>query len=554
MKNIFISPAIAIGNSFNRIISFSLSLFFISIGFLSFAQAPNTWTQKANFAGSGRQYAVGFSIGNKGYLGTGEDGGGDRKDFWEYDHLSDIWTQKADFGGTARVNAVGFSIGNKGYIGTGNSAFGRVKDFWEYDPTSNAWTQKADFGGGFTYLAVGFTIGSKGYIGTGYDGNSLPKNDFWEYDPLTDTWTSKANFGGSARYWATGFSIGNKGYIGTGNDGTGKNDFWEWDQATNIWTQKTNFGGTARFVAVGFSIGNKGYIGLGTDSNGNLSQDFWEWNQSTDTWVQKTNFGVTGRYGTIGFSLGDKGYIGTGYNHLVLQNDFWEYTPEPGCPGTLSVNADTDKTVYYGYAPEQCTALNGSASGGASPYQYSWNTGATTASISVCPTDSTAYTLTVTDANGCSKSDQVSVKVIDVRCNDKGKVTICHNPGKNQVTICVSPNAVESQLANGDLLGTCGIARRLNLDAPETEKPMTLYPNPGSGLFSVEVCKNNVIEEAKIEIKNSIGQIVYSKIPFKTQGCIKETIEFNNDLPEGMYFLNLIIGEKSEIRKLILTK
>ena len=29
------------------------------------------------------------------------------------------WTQKADFGGTARDCAAGFSIGSKGYIGTG---------------------------------------------------------------------------------------------------------------------------------------------------------------------------------------------------------------------------------------------------------------------------------------------------------------------------------------------------------------------------------------------------------------------------------------------------
>ena len=42
-----------------------------------------------------------------------------RKDFWEYDPAANTWTQKADFGGTARYYAVGFSIGSKGYIGTG---------------------------------------------------------------------------------------------------------------------------------------------------------------------------------------------------------------------------------------------------------------------------------------------------------------------------------------------------------------------------------------------------------------------------------------------------
>ena len=34
----------------------------------------NTWTQKADFGGTGRNGAVGFSIGSKGYIGTGYDG------------------------------------------------------------------------------------------------------------------------------------------------------------------------------------------------------------------------------------------------------------------------------------------------------------------------------------------------------------------------------------------------------------------------------------------------------------------------------------------------
>ena len=70
------------------------------------------------------------------------------KDFWEYDPATDTWTQKADFGGTARTGAVGFSIGSKGYIGTGHMIGSLLqKDFWEYDPAANTWTQKADFGG-----------------------------------------------------------------------------------------------------------------------------------------------------------------------------------------------------------------------------------------------------------------------------------------------------------------------------------------------------------------------------------------------------------------------
>ena len=63
-------------------------------------------------------------------MGTGDIGAANEyfADFWEYDPSTNVWTQKADFGGGARSGAVGFSIGSKGYIGTGGA-----NDFWEYD-------------------------------------------------------------------------------------------------------------------------------------------------------------------------------------------------------------------------------------------------------------------------------------------------------------------------------------------------------------------------------------------------------------------------------------
>src|SRR5256885_5989155 len=90
----------------------------------------------------------------------------------------DSWKQKSDFGGTARWGAVGFSIGSKGYIGTGITKGSNKKDFWEYDPVTNVWTQKSDFGGTARRYAIGFSFDNKGYIGTGYDGSF--KKDFWE--------------------------------------------------------------------------------------------------------------------------------------------------------------------------------------------------------------------------------------------------------------------------------------------------------------------------------------------------------------------------------------
>ncbi|MEI8006471.1 MAG: T9SS type A sorting domain-containing protein [Bacteroidota bacterium] len=296
-----------------------------------------------------RYGASGFSIGSKGYIGTGfgyvNNAFSLKKDFWEYDPATDSWSQKADFGGTARRFAVGFSIGTKGYIGTGNPDGTFAKDFWEYNPTSNTWARKADFGGTARGAATGFSIGTKGYIGTGQGlaGTSLYNtSDFWEYDPATDTWSQKADFTGIARYAAAGFSINNKGYIGTGinwvssTQYTFQKDFYEYDPTTNTWTRKADFGGIIRAFSAGFCIGSKGYIGTGSTS-GTLLNDFWEYNPSTDTWLQKAGFGGKIRSSTASFSIGTKGYIGTG---CIATNsyaqDFWEYNQ--------SNNAWTQKT------------------------------------------------------------------------------------------------------------------------------------------------------------------------------------------------------------------
>jgi len=291
--------------------------------------AQGTWTRIADFGGAIRRDAVAFSIGEKGYLGTGRDKNFTlRNDFWEYD--------PANFGGVPRYRAVGFSIGKNGYVGTGYGNEGLKKDFWEYDPVTNKWTQKANFGGTARSSAQGFSIGTKGYIGTGTDLNypNADTRDFWEYNPATNKWTKKADFGGDIRAHATAFSIGNKGYLGIGDwvdyDGFEydiKNDFWEYNPSTNKWTRKADFAGGDWWAAPGFSIDGKGYVGTGYDGIGDSRSAFWEYNPGTNKWTKRANFGGGARTFAVSFSVGGKGYIGMGGNFSGNKKDFWQYCP-----------------------------------------------------------------------------------------------------------------------------------------------------------------------------------------------------------------------------------
>jgi hypothetical protein len=84
--------------------------------------------------------AVGFSIENKGFIGTGVDWANYKDEFWEWDQSSNVWSKKANFGGGTRIYAFGLSIGNKGYIGTGlrwdNNVRNYYQDVWEFDPSA----------------------------------------------------------------------------------------------------------------------------------------------------------------------------------------------------------------------------------------------------------------------------------------------------------------------------------------------------------------------------------------------------------------------------------
>ena len=111
-----------------------------------------------------------------------------------------------------------------------------------------------------------------------------------------------------------------------------------------------------------------------------------------------------------------------------------------------------DKDVNIGYLNESVILEPEIVTGGTGGYSYEWSTGETTRSIRVSPESITTFTLTVTDANGCSFSADITVNVIDVSCGNKGdKVQICHNGN----SICVSANAVSSFLRRGAKLGTC---------------------------------------------------------------------------------------------------
>lgn len=163
---------------------------------------------------------------------------------------------------------------------------------------------------------------------------------------------------------------------------------------------------------------------------------------------------------------------------------------------TISVNASTNPSLS---AATNNTLLCSSQSAlltanGAGVVSYLWNTGSVSPNITVTPTTTTVYSVTGTDALGCSTTIAIT----------------------QYVSTCTGLNEVEN-----------------------TNSLFTVYPNPNSGEFTMTTIKGSY------SLINSIGEIV-KVIEIKNDN---EYIDVK-DLPQGVYY---IIGKIAKA-KIIITK
>ncbi len=213
-------------------------------------------------------------------------------------------------------------------------------------------------------------------------------------------------------------------------------------------------------------------------------------------------------------------------------------------PDPIEMMTSENTTVYMGYEPASCTTLEVIAViGGTAPYTYEWNTGDTTTTLEVCPEETTTYTVTVTDANGCTSMANIEVEVIDVSCGNNPnwpKVEVCHNGH----TICIPAWAVQYHLNHGATLGSCENSNEVFITR------LRVNPNPFSENIHVRLRSN------KETIANLAVYDFYGNKVFESQEQLESgQNHFNYNLGYldfGIYFLKVIVDGDVKRTRLLL--
>ncbi|HSY75220.1 MAG TPA: PKD domain-containing protein [Bacteroidia bacterium] len=124
---------------------------------------------------------------------------------------------------------------------------------------------------------------------------------------------------------------------------------------------------------------------------------------------------VTGGSGPYTYLWSD-GQSSSGATNLGVGSYTVNVTDTHGCISADSIHITQPIALMPNAGPNQMICIgkpgviNASATGGTSPYIYTWNTGATTSSITIFPATTTSYAVEVTDSNGCI-SPPISVTI-----------------------------------------------------------------------------------------------------------------------------------------------
>ncbi|GIV33778.1 MAG: hypothetical protein KatS3mg031_1313 [Chitinophagales bacterium] len=246
------------------------------------------------------------------------------------------------------------------------------------------------------------------------------------------------------------------------------------------------------------------------------------------------------------------------------------------CPAaSLSVTITGNAAVCAGSS----TMLTASVSNASGTVSYAWSTGATSQSVTVSPTTTTTYSVTVTDQNGSATASKTvtvnqaptasfSVNVTGSNASvtntttggatsynwDFGDGTTPQSGQNPPIHTYATSGTYTITLIASNSCGSDTAAQTVNIGVssvrgPENTIGLTVSPNPGTGLFTLSFHQNS-LEEITISIFDLSGkQLYYAVMPGSEITNRQLDLRFLN---KGVYTLRVDSPEGSGLQRIVL--
>ncbi len=245
-------------------------------------------------------------------------------------------------------------------------------------------------------------------------------------------------------------------------------------------------------------------------------------------------------------------------------------TDANGCSNSdsISVTINPNPVVELGSDTSGCASVTISPN---MTGTFLWNDNTTGPSLTV--TTSGVYSVMVTDSNGCSQSDSVSVVVnplpvvglavaVSGICVDDADVTLIGTPSGGTFSgTSVTGNQFDPSIGAGnhDVYYSftdgngCTASDTLTLIISacvgiheQAAANLQVYPNPNSGSFTIELPENGSL----VVITDMLGNVVYNERMISSG---KNQVELGEQAA-GVYFIKVTAGDVTSVSRLVIRK